>query len=230
MLARSPHNSVGRFPPAAHTSTPNTSPPPSQHQASPFLSTPSTQEKIQRESSTPKAVTPPRQTSAPPSPSVLDIVLRGDISLPPSPEVAELEATWKPVLTGSPPIPAFSPPTFSQVLRRNPSLRQRQCLLPCTKCNRSFYTQSGLAVHTCQVEGQMDSTPLVHVEIKSRPASDVLGGRCEHQFATGIHNSTKGSCVRPRFSKVLARGGCDYYFAPTISISPSSQQNRGRSS
>ncbi|GFX55941.1 hypothetical protein TNCV_2164181 [Trichonephila clavipes] len=72
--------------------------------------------------------------------------------------------------------------------------------------------------------------PLVHVEIKSRPASDVLGGRCEHQFATGIHNSTKGSCVRPRFSKVLARGGCDYYFAPTISISPSSQQNRGRSS
>ncbi|GFX55928.1 hypothetical protein TNCV_2164051 [Trichonephila clavipes] len=68
-------------------------PTPSQHQASPFLSTPSTQEKIQRESSTPKAVTPPRQTSAPPSPSVLDIVLRGDISLPPSPEVAELEAT-----------------------------------------------------------------------------------------------------------------------------------------
>ncbi|GFU64519.1 hypothetical protein TNCV_2526341 [Trichonephila clavipes] len=61
-------------------------PTPSQHQASPFLSTPSTQEKIQRESSTPKAVTPPRQTSAPPSPSVLDIVLRGDISLPPSPE------------------------------------------------------------------------------------------------------------------------------------------------
>ncbi|GFY40604.1 hypothetical protein TNIN_337981 [Trichonephila inaurata madagascariensis] len=92
-----------------------------------------------------------------PSPSVLDIVLAGDISLPPVPEVLELEAAWKSKLTGSPPKRAFSPPTFSQVLQRQPLAKQRQTLLSCAACNRKFYTKSGLAVHACR-SSEMEET------------------------------------------------------------------------
>ncbi|GFS36619.1 hypothetical protein TNIN_215411 [Trichonephila inaurata madagascariensis] len=85
---------------------------------------------------------PAMQPQRTPSPTVLLIVPSGDISLPPVPEILELEAAWKSKLTGSPPKRAFSPPTFAQVLQRQPPAKQRQTLLSCAACDRKFYTKS----------------------------------------------------------------------------------------
>ncbi|GFQ73020.1 retrovirus-related Pol polyprotein from type-1 retrotransposable element R2 [Trichonephila clavata] len=55
-----------------------------------------------------------RSTPSPQSPDILDIVLAGDISLPDSPDVTSLREAWPGKLNGSPPHPAFPPPSFAQ--------------------------------------------------------------------------------------------------------------------
>ncbi|GFR02251.1 hypothetical protein TNCT_446581 [Trichonephila clavata] len=67
------------------------------------------------ETPSPKGRSPPRSQS----PNVLDIVLAGDISLPDSPDLVELKQVWPGKITGSPPHPAFPPPSYAAIVAKN---------------------------------------------------------------------------------------------------------------
>ncbi|GFQ89970.1 uncharacterized protein TNCT_333791 [Trichonephila clavata] len=99
-----------------------------------------------------------RSPPQPKSPDILEIVLGGDISLPESPDFVQLREAWLGKLNGSPPHPAFPPPSFAQVVSKKAS-SAKNVLLPCNKCDRRFYTTHGLDAHVCK--NQLSEDPSV---------------------------------------------------------------------
>ncbi|GFQ91952.1 hypothetical protein TNCT_89151 [Trichonephila clavata] len=97
-----------------------------------------------------------RSPPQPKSPDILEIVLGGDISLPESPDFVQLREAWLGKLNGSPPHPAFPPPSFAQVVAKK-TIPTKNVLLPCNKCDRRFYTTHGLNAHVCK--NQMTEGP-----------------------------------------------------------------------
>ncbi|GFR00695.1 retrovirus-related Pol polyprotein from type-2 retrotransposable element R2DM [Trichonephila clavata] len=93
---------------------------------------------------------PPKKRSppSPQSPNILDIVLAGDISLPDSPDVVSLKEAWPGELNGSPPHPAFPPPSYAAVTAKKHTPK-RATLFFCVACDKKFYTQHGLHCHVC---------------------------------------------------------------------------------
>ncbi|GFR14263.1 hypothetical protein TNCT_423401, partial [Trichonephila clavata] len=93
---------------------------------------------------------PPKKRSppSPQSPNILDIVLAGDISLPDSPDVVSLKEAWPGELNGSPPHPAFPPPSYAAVTAKKQTPK-RATLFFCVACDKKFYTQHGLHCHVC---------------------------------------------------------------------------------
>ncbi|GFY56666.1 hypothetical protein TNIN_467861 [Trichonephila inaurata madagascariensis] len=101
---------------------------------------------------------PPREQD---SPSILDIILGGESStqmeaedsVPPvQSDLIELTETWKDKLTGSPPKPAFSPPSYAKVARRGAAkVASVAKLWSCSNCPKKFYTEKGATDHkvTC---------------------------------------------------------------------------------
>ncbi|GFV09644.1 hypothetical protein TNCV_2937551 [Trichonephila clavipes] len=142
----------------------------------------------------------------PPSPSILDIILDGDISLPVVPLTAtDLETSTEPASKGNTVPRAKKQPSFAQMAQRGANKRPSVTkLLPCNKCGLKFYTQHGLRSHSASCT----TTALKENENKSerretaRNAEERKGSeKTGKQVGTGAKRKTNQSGGRGTANK-----------------------------
>ncbi|GFQ93580.1 hypothetical protein TNCT_476411 [Trichonephila clavata] len=124
------------------------------------------------------------------SPSVLDIILAGDLSQQSEADLNDLLSTWQEKLTGSPPSRAFGPPTYAATAKAGKEKRASVSKLwHCSTCPKKFYTEKGRDDHeaTCQVE--VKETPAKDVVTKSAKLVK-MQGRSSGNEPTGTKNLT----------------------------------------
>ncbi|GFY41232.1 hypothetical protein TNIN_438471 [Trichonephila inaurata madagascariensis] len=118
-----------------------------------------------------KASEPPREQD---SPSILEIILGGESStqmeaedsVPPvQADRADLIEKWKNNLTGSPPIPAFAPPSYANVAKRGVAkVASVSKLWSCGNCPKKFYTEKGATDHRATCAQPVDNPKEQNVE------------------------------------------------------------------
>ncbi|GFQ70126.1 retrovirus-related Pol polyprotein from type-2 retrotransposable element R2DM [Trichonephila clavata] len=138
-----------------------------------------------------------RSPTQPKSPDILDIVLGGDISLPESPDFAQLKEAWPGELNGSPPHPAFSPPSYAAITanRRTP---KRATLFFCVACDKKFYTQHGLQCHVCASAKTLPDTAACSQQKSvsfSNRSLQALPPRLQRQQVTNLSSKTGVVCL-----------------------------------
>ncbi|GFR09850.1 hypothetical protein TNCT_313811 [Trichonephila clavata] len=114
------------------------------------------------------------------SPSVLDIILAGDLSQQSEADLNDLLSTWQEKLTGSPPSRAFGPPTYAATAKAGKEKRASVSKLwHCSTCPKKFYTEKGRDDHeaTCQVE--VKETQAKDVVAKSAKLVKIQGAPAE---------------------------------------------------
>ncbi|GFR10190.1 retrovirus-related Pol polyprotein from type-1 retrotransposable element R2 [Trichonephila clavata] len=151
------------------------------------------------ETPSPKSRSPPRSQS----PNVLDIVLAGDISLPDSPDLVELKQAWPGQITGSPPHPAFPPPSYAEIVAEK--TKSNRCpLFNCADCGKKFYTKHGLVCHICSCKPPVPSSvvpatnaPVVVVQKKTtkRNRKNVKPPRFQRDLSNEVPTVVQVSCI-----------------------------------
>ncbi|GFS49009.1 hypothetical protein TNCV_3382851 [Trichonephila clavipes] len=125
---------------------------------------------------------PPREQS---SPSVLDIILKDDVSIQIEPDdivieiepdLEDLTQEWKEKITGSPNKPAFPPPSYAKVAKTGANKTAAVAKLwNCDKCRKKFYTEKGLRSHSvsCSEKKEPSDTREQDTENVNREAQAV---------------------------------------------------------